>query len=149
MAGQSLIGISITKCNHTRGPFYWCSLTSISAWINNHMPSKVWDEIVYPFSNFNGSTVEVLEWVSNFIPQIIMDVITYLCKFMSNQRCILWYWKLTQVCITRTQFKSEICAKYIQARAFIYIAFHKIAYWCRIEIISNLFHIDTTVKPLI
>ena len=24
-----------------RGPFYWCGLTLISAWINNHIPSEV------------------------------------------------------------------------------------------------------------
>ena len=29
------------------------------AWISNHMPSKVWDEITYPFLNFNGAAVEV------------------------------------------------------------------------------------------
>ena len=28
-------------------------------WISNHMHSKVWDEITYPFLNFNGCTVEV------------------------------------------------------------------------------------------
>ena len=28
------------------------------------MPSKVWDEITYPFPNFNGATVEVWEWIS-------------------------------------------------------------------------------------
>ena len=33
-------------------------LTLIPAWISNHMPSKVWDEITYPFLNFNGVTVE-------------------------------------------------------------------------------------------
>ena len=27
--------------------------------ISNHMPGKVWDEITYPFLNFNGATVEV------------------------------------------------------------------------------------------
>ena len=34
-------------------------LTLIPAWIRNHMPGKVWDEITYPFLNFNGATVEV------------------------------------------------------------------------------------------
>ena len=29
--------------------------------------SKRWDEITYPFLNFNGATVEVKEWISNFI----------------------------------------------------------------------------------
>ena len=30
------------------------------------MPSKVWDEIIHPFPNFNGCTVEFWEWISNF-----------------------------------------------------------------------------------
>ena len=28
-------------------------------WICNNLPGKVWDEITYPFLNFNGCTVEV------------------------------------------------------------------------------------------
>ena len=59
------------------GPFYWHGLTVIPAWISNHMPCKVWDEIIYTFLNFNGCTVEVWEWISNFIPYFIMDVIIY------------------------------------------------------------------------
>ena len=31
------------------------------------MPSKVWNEITYPFPNFHGCTVEVWECLSNFI----------------------------------------------------------------------------------
>ena len=31
----------------------------IPAWISYHMLRKVWDEITYPFLNFNGATVEV------------------------------------------------------------------------------------------
>ena len=50
---------------------------NFNAWISNHMPSNVWDDISYPFPNFNGYTVEVWEWT---IPlHIIIDVITYLC----------------------------------------------------------------------
>ena len=41
------------------GPFYEHGLTLIPAWISNHMPSKVWDDITYPFLNINGATVEV------------------------------------------------------------------------------------------
>ena len=41
------------------------------------MPGKVWDEITYPFPNFNGTTIEVWERISNFIPHFIRDVITY------------------------------------------------------------------------
>ena len=43
----------------TYGPFYKHGLTLIPAWIGNHMHYKVWDEITYPFLNFNGATVEV------------------------------------------------------------------------------------------
>ena len=47
--------------------------------ISNHVPSEVWDEITYPFPNFNSATVEVWGWISNFIPHFIMGVITYPC----------------------------------------------------------------------
>ena len=36
--------------------------------MDKHMPSKVWDEITYPFPNFNGCIVEVWEWISNVTP---------------------------------------------------------------------------------
>ena len=42
------------------------------------MPSKVWDEITYPFLNFNGCTVEVKEWIGNFILHFVMDVISWI-----------------------------------------------------------------------
>ena len=50
-------------------------------WISNHMPSKEWDEITYPYPNFNGCrwSVEVWEWIRNFIPHFIMDRIIYPC----------------------------------------------------------------------
>ena len=43
----------------TRGPFYQHGLTLIPAWISNHIHYKVWDEITYPFLNFNGASIEV------------------------------------------------------------------------------------------
>ena len=51
----------ICHCQHCfyRGSFYWHGLTLISARISNHIPSKVRDEVTYPFSNFNGATIEV------------------------------------------------------------------------------------------
>ena len=45
-------------------------------WIINCMYHKVWDDITYPFLNFNRATIEDWEWLSNFIPHLIMDVIT-------------------------------------------------------------------------
>ena len=38
-------------------PSYYHGLTLIPAWMCNHMPSKVWDEITYPFLNFNSCTI--------------------------------------------------------------------------------------------
>ena len=48
-------------------------LTLIQAWINNHMPSTVWDEITYPFLNFNGRVVDVWERKGYFISISIID----------------------------------------------------------------------------
>ena len=38
-------------------------LSLIPVWMSDHIYSKVWDEITYPFPNFNGCTIEVLEQV--------------------------------------------------------------------------------------
>ena len=32
-----------------QGSVYWYGLTLITVWISNHVPSKMWDEITYPF----------------------------------------------------------------------------------------------------
>ena len=40
-------------------PFTKNGLTLIPAWISKHIHSKLWDEITYPFLNFNGCTIEV------------------------------------------------------------------------------------------
>ena len=50
-----------------------------AAWISNHMHFIMWDEITYPFPNFNGGTVEVWEWISDFIPHYTWFLITYPC----------------------------------------------------------------------
>ena len=63
----------------TRGSFYEHGLTLIPVWISNYIYYKLWDEIIYPFLNFNGCNVEVYEWISNFIPHFTGHVITYLC----------------------------------------------------------------------
>ena len=41
------------------GRFYQHGLTLIPAWISNYIHYDVWDEITYPFLNFNVATVEV------------------------------------------------------------------------------------------
>ena len=52
---------------------YLHELTLVPAWINNHMPSKVWDENTYRFLNFNCTTVDVL---NEYIKHFTLDVIT-------------------------------------------------------------------------
>ena len=49
----------INTALHPSSPFYQHGLTLIPAWISNHKPSKKWDEITYPFLNFNGPTSEI------------------------------------------------------------------------------------------
>ena len=44
--------------NHQEALLLTC-LNLIPAWISNHMPNKVRDEIIHPFLNFNGSIAEV------------------------------------------------------------------------------------------
>ena len=68
----------MTLYSEDQGPFYQHCLTLIP-WISNHIHYKMWDEITYPFLNFNGSTVEVKEWISNFILHFTGHVITYPC----------------------------------------------------------------------
>ena len=50
------------------------------AWISNYIHHRMWDEIIFPFPNFNGCTVEVWEWISNFISYFTGHVIIYPCK---------------------------------------------------------------------
>ena len=64
----------------SQDPLYQHELTLIPAWISNHLPSKVWNEIAHPFPNLSGTTIEVWERISNFIPQFIVGVITYPCQ---------------------------------------------------------------------
>ena len=50
------------------------------AWISNFIHYRVWDEVTYPFPNFNGATIEVWEWISNFTPHFTGYVITYIAN---------------------------------------------------------------------
>ena len=67
----------------TIGPFYLHGLTLIPAWISDYIHYKVWDEITYPFLNFNGATVEVSDWKCNFIMHFTRRVFTYPCWDLS------------------------------------------------------------------
>ena len=43
----------------------------------------MWDEITYPFPNFNGYTVEVWEYVSNFIGYTLYSESSFVRRFFS------------------------------------------------------------------
>ena len=45
------VAVDALAHRNTRDPFYWHGLTLIPARLSNHMSSKVWDEITYPFPN--------------------------------------------------------------------------------------------------
>ena len=78
MASQ-ITGLSIVYSTCNTNIFYGHSLCWLRAWINDYMPSQMWDEITYPFPNFNCATVEVLGWISLFSSHFLMAVITYPC----------------------------------------------------------------------
>ena len=47
----------------------------------------VWDEITYPFPNFNGPTIDVCKWTYNFLPvwgQAVTWIFAY-CELFSNE----------------------------------------------------------------
>ena len=64
--------------------FHW------NLFLSNHIPSKVWDEMTYPFPNFNGATVEVWKEISNFIIHFTMNVITYPCWGWNWSMLVKW-----------------------------------------------------------
>ena len=57
----------------------WRGLIIIPAWIRNCIHYKIWDEITYPFSHFNGCLVEVSERISNFAPYFTGPIIIHSC----------------------------------------------------------------------
>ena len=55
---------------------------------------EVWDQIIQPFQNVNGSTVEVWEWI-NFIPHCIMHVIIHGGSKVKIFRNGIWWTDMT------------------------------------------------------
>ena len=64
---------------NNRSCYLGCLLTLTPVCVNNYTHCKVWDEITYPFANFDSGTIVVWEWLSNFIPHFTRHVITYPC----------------------------------------------------------------------
>ena len=47
--------------------FYQYGLTLIPAKISYYIHWKVWDEITYPFLNFNSCTVDVIPFLTGYV----------------------------------------------------------------------------------
>ena len=63
----------------------------IPAWISNHICHNVWDEITYPFPNFNSVAVEVWEWIGNFMSHRICEYLSMLrLKWNHVNKGVLW-----------------------------------------------------------
>ena len=60
----------------------------------------MWDEITYPFLNFNGTTIDVLEWISNFIPYVLRIRLNY---------------------VSRRGLWSQVCLEQVLILSFFYV----------------------------
>ena len=61
------------------GPLYWYGSTLIPAWMINHMPGKMWDEIAHTFPNSKGDK----RYCSRYSSVISFYIIYYGCNFLS------------------------------------------------------------------
>ena len=52
---------SMPKWVGVQRPFYWHGITLVLSWVSNRMPNEVWDEITYPFPNFNGASYFIIK----------------------------------------------------------------------------------------
>ena len=50
---------TLNKCDN----MVWINLAP--TWLSNHIPSDVWDEITYPFLNFNGASLMQMKYHCN------------------------------------------------------------------------------------
>ena len=98
-------------------PFYEHGSSWIPAWVSNYIHYKVYNEITYPFPNFNSATIEAYEWISNFIPHFTGHMITYSC--------------LSQV-IRHLMIHSHInpcCSEFVFSKHEIYFFFYDFLNW--------------------
>ena len=68
--------ITHALCSLAYSDIAWCKLFLILTmkglyWVflpTKHADYKMWDQIIYPYQNFDDATFEVWTWISNFIP---------------------------------------------------------------------------------
>ena len=72
-------------------------------WLHSY---KVWDEIDYPFPNFNGATVEVWERINNFTPHLTGCMVTNPCWVSVG---VSHHWRYKILVASYPIFKSARC----------------------------------------
>ena len=88
---QSACNAQVCSCHEVNMSSWLISGTPIPNRINfpsgisSYIPYKVWDEIIYPFLNFNDAAVAVQEWISNFILHCTGHMITYPCSYKKKR----------------------------------------------------------------
>ena len=116
------------------------------------MPNKVWDEITYPFLNFNGCTVEVQEWISNFISHFIMDVIIIHVEIKLNHvskrgpscHSLAMYSSLWIYCATGIKWQQKCRSLCVFVLKFVFCAHHR-SQWkppCNLHLLDVLKHLS-------
>ena len=111
----SSISISIIRGLHRRYKFrrsylWWHHGPLLLTWLNSNpnmeMPSKLRDEITYPFTN--GTTGEVWKWITNFFPNIIMNVIT--CPSWDQTKSMV---EKGAPCVTEARYIATVCGNIV------------------------------------
>ena len=71
----------------------WLHGPHLLAWMNNYIYYKVWGEMIYQFTNYNGTTVEVLRFDNSFHPHFTGRAICtgprYVCHEVRSQKYII------------------------------------------------------------
>ena len=107
----------IILANQCQKLFYRHGLTSIPAGLRNYISSEVWDEINYPFLNYSGSMVEVLEWIATFIPHF-----WNICNYISMLGLKLEKGPFLQIDVRSTTCYSKVFMAKNYAELFVWLS---------------------------
>ena len=83
----------------------------VNPWLINYIHYKMWDEITYPFPNFNGAAVEVWEYLSNFILHFTGCMIKSMLlpnfyNFRDHSVYASSQWEMVLLCNTISQWRG-------------------------------------------
>ena len=123
------------------------------------MPSKVWDDITYPFPSLNGYTVEVWKWISNYITHFILDVITYPWMYLMGRypngalrvikkHCTRLYHMYTHIIYSFTFCRVLLWCRCIYHVYTLYcFTFYRVRLWWRCIFLFLIVLLTITSRP--